>query len=274
MTHPDAESRLRHARAYDDVAPDYEAVSAPRLFDGPARELVAFAAPAPGDRVLDVGTGTGAVAAAASAPGAIVTGVDPSLPMLMAARRRGIPRLCAGALPHLPFADGCFDVVLSAFVMTHLDDPDAAAVEMRRVLRPGGRIALSAWAPAEDEFTAAWAGIVGEFVAPGRLAEATARVMPSDARFSRAGGIEALLAASGFDAIVAGTRELPFELTIDEWIAAREVCASGRALRALLSADEFARLDRRARAVLRGRFPGGVNYRRPVFLAAALNPAR
>jgi ubiquinone/menaquinone biosynthesis C-methylase UbiE len=265
------EARIEAARRYDDVAAVYEQVNAPLQFDSPARALVAFAAPVADARVLDVGSGTGAVAAAArDAAGGRgwVVSADPSLPMLEAAGRRGIERRVAGALPDLPFVEGAFDVVFSAFVMTHLDDPAAGAAEMRRVLRPGGMIALSAWGPSQDAHAAAWQEVVDGFVERGWLDAAAARVMPWESRFARAGGLESLLAEVGFARVRAETRELEFALTSAEYVASREVAATGRALRALLSPADWSRCGARARAALAERFPGGVRYRRGVHLAA------
>jgi len=108
--------------------------------------------------VLDVGSGTGAVARVAAralgAEGSVVA-VDPSAPMLEAARRGGIDLTVVGMLPHLPFVAGSFDVVLSAFVLTHVDDAVASVREMGRVLRPAGRVGLSAWGASADDFTRA-----------------------------------------------------------------------------------------------------------------------
>lgn len=104
-----------------------------------------------GARVLDVGTGTGklAVAIARGLPGVRVTGVDFAQPML----RAGLPvvrarsagrRISVGAADALalPFAEGVFDAVVSAFVVRNLADPMAGLREQARVLRAGGRLVV------------------------------------------------------------------------------------------------------------------------------------
>jgi len=97
-------------------------------------------------RVLDVGTGTGTVAALACARAAKVTAVDAEPSMLDIARRRAPDAATRRAvLPQLPFADGSFDAVVANFVINHVGDPGAAIRDMRRVVRPGGRLAVTIW---------------------------------------------------------------------------------------------------------------------------------
>lgn len=124
--------------------------------------LLDAAAVGAGAAVLDVGTGPGTVAAAALARGARVTAVDAAPEM--AARAAAA---CPGAdvrvavLPELPFPDACFDAVVGNFVINHLGDPAAGLAELRRVLRPGGRIALTCWERVDMRATA----VFGEAVA-------------------------------------------------------------------------------------------------------------
>jgi demethylmenaquinone methyltransferase/2-methoxy-6-polyprenyl-1,4-benzoquinol methylase len=104
----------------------------------------------PGDRVLDVGCGTAELSILMAARnGARVTGVDLSQGMLAVGRekvrRRGLEDridLVPGNALDLPFADRSFDAVASAFVMRNVADLDRALAEMRRVVRPGGRLAV------------------------------------------------------------------------------------------------------------------------------------
>ncbi|WP_018350305.1 class I SAM-dependent methyltransferase [Longispora albida] len=113
----------------------------------PVPALVDAAVAGPGTRLLDVGTGTGTVAAEASARGCTVTAVDADPGMLEAAAR-AVPdaELLTALLPVLPFPDGEFDAVVANFVLNHVGRPSAAAAELRRVTRPGGRVAATIWA--------------------------------------------------------------------------------------------------------------------------------
>ena len=101
-------------------------------------------------RVLDVGTGTGTAAAAACERDAKVTAVDAEPSMVeLAAQAAPAADVQVAVLPVLPFADGEFDAVVGNFVLNHVGRPREALAELRRVLRPGGRIALTIWsAPA------------------------------------------------------------------------------------------------------------------------------
>ncbi len=103
--------------------------------------------PEPVRRILDVGCGTGALGRllAAAYPGATVVGLDFTARMVTRARaisggRKGRPGYALGAVPRLPFADGAFDVVASAFVARNFADFPRAFAELRRVLRPDGRL--------------------------------------------------------------------------------------------------------------------------------------
>ncbi|WP_055586500.1 class I SAM-dependent methyltransferase [Streptacidiphilus griseoplanus] len=120
-----------------------------------------------GLRVLDVGCGPGRVAAAALARGARVTAVDAS-PEMVRLAAAAHPALDAqkGVLPDLPFPDGSFDAVTGNFVVNHLGDPAAGIAELLRVLRPGGRLALSCWERERMRATA----VFGEAVAASGVA--------------------------------------------------------------------------------------------------------
>lgn len=96
------------------------------------------------DTVLDVATGTGAVALELlRQKGCTVVGLDPSPEMLVEARRRLPPevRLVEGDAEAVPFPDGAFDGVTFAYPLRYVADPGAALRELARVVRPGGTLA-------------------------------------------------------------------------------------------------------------------------------------
>ncbi len=118
-----------------------------------AGHVVAFAGVARGERVLDVGTGTGVVALTAARAGAAVTGLDLTPELLVQARDNeciaGLDGIewTEGDAESLPYPDASFDVVLSQFGHMFAPRPEVAAAEMRRVLKPGGRIVFATWPP-------------------------------------------------------------------------------------------------------------------------------
>jgi malonyl-CoA O-methyltransferase len=126
--------------------------------------------------VLDLGAGTGLAAASIKRryPRATVTAADIAAPMLQLARRhsrRWRPIHCIEAdARQLPFEDAGFDLVFSNRMLQWLQPPDAALVEMRRVLKPGGLLLLSSFGPETlQELRAAWAAAddgvhVNEFI--------------------------------------------------------------------------------------------------------------
>jgi SAM-dependent methyltransferase len=129
-------------RKYDALAERYEEIFFYVADVG--RQLVEYASPPAGGRVLDVGAGRGAVARAALALGCQVTAVDASAGMVsllaadhpeMVVRQEDAGRLS--------FAAGSFDVVMAGFVVQVLTSPSDALAEFRRVLAPGGVVALS-----------------------------------------------------------------------------------------------------------------------------------
>jgi len=108
------------------------------------RFLVSRIEAGPGDTVLDVATGTGAVAGElVRQHGCAVVGVDQSAGMLAEARRRlsGRMRLVEASADALPFADGEFDALTFTYLLRYVDDPPATLRELTRVVKPGGTIA-------------------------------------------------------------------------------------------------------------------------------------
>ncbi|GAA2447004.1 hypothetical protein GCM10010191_75260 [Actinomadura vinacea] len=99
-----------------------------------------------GTKLLDVGTGPGVVPAEAMRRGAEVAAVDAD-PEMAETAAGNVPGLDVrvAVLPELPFDGETFDAVVGNFVINHVGDPGAALAELRRVLRPGGRLALTCW---------------------------------------------------------------------------------------------------------------------------------
>jgi demethylmenaquinone methyltransferase/2-methoxy-6-polyprenyl-1,4-benzoquinol methylase len=132
-------------RMFDRIAPVYDAMN--RLMtaglDRRWRAEAAGAVVRPGDRVLDVCCGTGDLAVAAHEAGGKVTGLDFSEPMLERAHgKSGEIDWVAGDALAMPFADGSYDAATVGFGVRNFEDLPRGLAELRRVLRPGGRLAV------------------------------------------------------------------------------------------------------------------------------------
>jgi SAM-dependent methyltransferase len=128
-----------------------------RYADGPDAREVAFAAIAEGEpgRVLEVGAGPGELAERIRRElGAALVAIDISPRMVELARRRGVDAR-VGDAQDLPFDDGEFDCAVAAWMLYHVPDVDRGLRELRRVLRPGGR--LVAVTNSERNLTELWA---------------------------------------------------------------------------------------------------------------------
>ncbi len=163
---PEAEKAARVGRVFDSVADRYDLMN-DLMSAGLHRAWKAFAVclshVRPGERVLDVASGSGDLARAFAARGAEVVMSDINGAMLA----RGRDRMLDAGLPapalqcdaeRLPFASGSFDCVSVAFGLRNMTRKDAALAEMTRVLRPGGRLLVlefsRVWKPLEKAYDA------------------------------------------------------------------------------------------------------------------------
>jgi demethylmenaquinone methyltransferase/2-methoxy-6-polyprenyl-1,4-benzoquinol methylase len=130
---------------FDRIAPVYDAMNRAMTLglDQRWRRATVAAVVAPGDRVLDACCGTGDLALAAVRAGGRVTGLDFSERMLDRARQKSTAvEWVRGDALALPFEDGTFDAATVGFGVRNLDDLERGLAELRRILRPGGRLGV------------------------------------------------------------------------------------------------------------------------------------
>lgn len=170
------------------------------------RAVFEAAGPVPGRTVLDVGCGTGDLAARLTRAGARVCAVDVCRAGLDRASRRLHDRALTafGDGESLPFRDGSFDLISSVLVLHYFRRPARAVREIRRILRPGGRLLLA------DR-------IAAESLALRRLHHRLERLRNAAThRLRSARGIEALLSAAGFRILTRSDHERSD--TVERWL--------------------------------------------------------
>ncbi|MGW0857163.1 class I SAM-dependent methyltransferase [Streptomyces sp. NPDC002690] len=208
---------------------DAYAASFARLCARTVPELLDEAGVRGGTRVLDVGTGTGAVAVAACTRGAVVTAVDAEPDMVKSATRAApAADVRLALLPELPFADGEFDAVAANFVLNHVGRPRKALAELRRVTRPGGRIAVTIW----GADAGAGQRLLGRAVAAaGALRPPEVPPLAPEEAFEQTPeGLAALLAGAGLADVSCTALAWDHRATVEEWWtgAASGVATIGR----------------------------------------------
>jgi demethylmenaquinone methyltransferase / 2-methoxy-6-polyprenyl-1,4-benzoquinol methylase len=178
-------ARGRHARElFAPLGPTYDRYARLLSFGQDPRWrrfLVSRVEARPEDVVLDVATGTGAVALElVRRTGCSVVGVDQSPQMITAARKRlllaaatGRVRLVEARAEALPFEPGTFDALTFTYLLRYVDDPQAALSELARVMRAGGTIASlefgvpsGAWHPLWEAYVRAGLPALGRVISP------------------------------------------------------------------------------------------------------------
>ena len=266
---PDGEYWVAHQARFDDsILPHH-------------RRLMAAAAIAPGERVLDIGCGNGITsrdAALATGPAGSVFAADLSGPMLgraeQAAKDEGLANITfqqADAQVH-PFEPGAFDVVISRFGVMFFNDPVAAFTNIGSALRPGGRLAMLVWqelAPNE------WITTLREALAVGRDLPVPPPGAPSPFALGDTGFTGGVLTAAGFADVAFEASEQPFRVGSDAADAYGFVAGLQPVLMLLADLDETDRakaLDNLRDSVAAHETPDGVVFRSAAWVMTARRP--
>lgn len=260
-------------RSFDSVAEAYDRVRVP-IHQPAARDLVeAIGEPRDGG-FLDVGTGTGVVAAAAEAAGWRPTvGIDRSLPMLGRARGRGLDLLAAADAVDLPFPDGRFGAVGAGFVMHTVTRYDTLLFDMVRVLRPGATLGTATWDWRRDEFTETWRTVAETFTTKELLDDAWRRAAPWAERFSQPGPLEEALRDAGLRNVRVERRQYRATVSLQDYLTARDITALGRFLRAILGEALWERFREQVGSAFRDRFEDPIGDTYDALLAVGTKPA-
>ena len=239
-----------------------------------ADALLDAAAVRAGTRVLDVGCGSGDLCAAAAARGARATGVDLAEGMLRAAREAH-PELDLrrADAEDLPFADASFDAALAAFLVNHLPHPERGAAELRRVVAPGGRVAVAMWdRPERVEF-------LGLFDAAMRAANINRQLAfppgPPAFRFADDGELRALLEGAGLEGVEIAPARFAYAIAdLDElWDGVQTGSVRTAAQLRALDDDELARVRGALDDLLEERrSTGGLELETAVKIASGTSP--
>ncbi len=230
---------------------------------------------AAGGLVLDVGSGTGAAAIAAAemvGPEGLVVALEPSMEMLRLLHMKHVCRAVAGLAPGLPFPADCFNAVLANFVLSHFRSYEPALEDMVRVLRPGGRVGLTAWGPGQTEFVPVWKEVAGTFVGVDRLQQASGEVVPWEEWFKDATHLQRALEDAGLAGVEVKRQEYRVTISVTDYLSLREATIEGRLLRQELGAEQWRAFRERVIAVFQDRFSEPIEYSREINLALGRKP--
>jgi len=207
---------------------------------------------APGLRVLDVAAGSGQPAltiAPRVQPGGTILGIDFSPEMVASAERRardlGATNVSFRTMDaeQLDLPDASFDAVTCACGILFFPDANRALAEIRRVLKPGGRVAVAVWdEPQKNPFVTVAGGAVGHFHAPTPHGPHT----PGAFRFCKRDALERVLLEAGFSDVTITSVPMPidFESTEEYWQIFVECAAGIKAKIATLSDEDRRKLRR------------------------------
>ena len=241
-------------------------------------KLLELAAPEPGERVLELACGPGGLGLAAAervAPGGAVVLSDVAPEMTAIAGRRaadlGLDNVTTAVLDieRIDQPDASYDVVLCREGLMFALDPSQAAGEIRRVLRPGGRLALAVWGPRERN---PWLGTVLDSVSAQVGAPVPPPGIPGPFALEDAAKLGALLEGAGLRDVT--VTELPVPLKVDsfdEWWRRTTALAGPLAkMLELLPEDATRALEDRARAAAKPyETPDGLDFPGVTLVAAA-----
>ena len=252
----------------------YGRIAARLQFTAPAYDLVEIAGSREGGTVLDVGTGTGVVAAAAKAaagPAGVIIGADSAMEMIRLARQE-TGNLVLAEVPGLPFCDESFDTVLAGFVVSHFDSYVAGLRDMVRVCRSGGRVGMSAWGAVANPAAALWSDIAAQYAPRQELNEAFLKHIPWDTWFSSIENVAHALKSAALSSVLTETRYYSVRMPTRDYLLTRQASVQGLVLRRALTPAQWDKFTARVAEVFQNQFGDVVEYQRDVHFGVGTRP--
>jgi SAM-dependent methyltransferase len=243
--------------------------------------MLELSRPRPGERVLELACGTGGPgldAAPLVAPGGEVVISDFAAEMTAIAANRiaelGLPNASTRVLDleHIDEPDDSYDVVLCREGLMLVPEPGRAAREVRRILRPGGRVAISVWGPRERN---PWLGVVFDAVGEQLGVPTPQPGVPHPFSLADAGALGEVLTAAGLARVQVGELSTPYRAaSVDEWWERTAALAGPLARKLAALPDEAARAlrQRAADAISAYRTPTGLEIPGVCLVASAVSP--
>ncbi len=247
------------------VASAYARLAVPSQFARPARDLVRLLGVAVGAKVLDVGSGTGAVALAlADAVGGAgrVIAVDPSAAMLSAPLSQPPYHRLVARMPDLPFLDATFDAAAASFVISHLASYADGLADLTRICMPGGRVGVTAWGTLPNPAGALWKQVALTIEGSEPLSAAFRNAIPWDEWLSSADNLEHALCDAGLARVSVVTREFVVSVSTADYLAMKSATVEGTLLRRMLTVERWDRFTGDVTEAFRARFGDLVEFTR------------
>ena len=162
--------------------------------------------------------------------------------------------------------------MIASFVIAHFTKYTTALHEMLRVLRPGGRMALTAWADTPDDLQRTWTELVESVIPREVLNSAMDERLPWRERFRHRQPLEEALLEAGLRQVRTEVRPYRFRYSLDEYVDGLGTWATGRLVRSMLGGPGYEAFEQRARSVFAERFADPVNDFREVMFATGTKP--